>query len=247
MYLNTPRRGFKGGHNSAGVTAPSTRWFLAEGATGEFFSMFVLFANPSDQDAQVRATYIRDSGAPIVVTTPCRPTAATPSDVAGEDRALRVHVGGRPGRIDQRRADHRRADDVVGNDGEAWTEGHNAFGTTTTGARWLLAEGEVGGTRAMQTFVLIANTSAADANVKVTLLYENGPEESQVVTVGASRRYSLRSSAAFPNSNGRRFSVLVESQNPETAGDLVVERAMYWNTSDEVWGVGSNAVATRLP
>ena len=43
-----------------------------------------------------------------------------------------------------------------------WTEGHNAFGTTRTAPRWLLAEGEHGGARAISTFVLVANTSAAD-------------------------------------------------------------------------------------
>ena len=38
--LSTP------GHESAGVTTPSTQWFLAEGATGDFFDLFVLIANP---------------------------------------------------------------------------------------------------------------------------------------------------------------------------------------------------------
>ncbi len=37
---------WKGGHESAGVTAPSTTWFLAEGATGPFFETFILLANP---------------------------------------------------------------------------------------------------------------------------------------------------------------------------------------------------------
>ena len=37
---------FNGGHGSAGVTAPSTEWFLAEGATGGIFVTYVLLANP---------------------------------------------------------------------------------------------------------------------------------------------------------------------------------------------------------
>ena len=110
-----------------------------------------------------------------------------------------------------------------------------------------LAEGEVGGAKGIQTYVLIANTSAADATVKVTLLFEDGVEQSRLVAVGASRRYTVDTGSMFPSSVGKRFSVLVESQNPETAGNLVVERAMYWNTTDETWGTGSNAVATRLP
>ena len=43
--------------------------------------------------------------------------------------------------------------------GTGWTEGHNAFGTTSTGPRWLVAEGEQGGAKAASTYVLIANTS----------------------------------------------------------------------------------------
>ena len=41
MYLPGARL-FEGGHESAGVNAPSTQWFLAEGATGSFFECFVL-------------------------------------------------------------------------------------------------------------------------------------------------------------------------------------------------------------
>ena len=35
-------RPFGAGHESAGVTAPATTWFLAEGATGPFFDLFIL-------------------------------------------------------------------------------------------------------------------------------------------------------------------------------------------------------------
>ena len=38
---------FAAGHGSAGVTAAATSWFLAEGATGAFFDLFVLLANPT--------------------------------------------------------------------------------------------------------------------------------------------------------------------------------------------------------
>ena len=39
MYLNRPGQPFAAGHESAGVTAPATQWFLAEGATGPFFDL----------------------------------------------------------------------------------------------------------------------------------------------------------------------------------------------------------------
>ena len=52
-------------HASMGVTAPATRWFLAEGATGTFFDLFVLFANPSATAANLRVDYPREDASAI--------------------------------------------------------------------------------------------------------------------------------------------------------------------------------------
>ena len=247
MYLNTGSRAFKGGHNSAGVTAPSLNWFLAEGSTGGFFSMYMLLANPNATAATVQATYILASGAPVVKTYSVAANSRRTIDVAGQDPAL---------------ADTPVSVKVESTNGvpiivertmwwmgsrRSWTEGHNAFGTTRTAPRWLLAEGENGGPLAMNTFVLIANTSAADASVRVTMLPEEGEEESVTYTVGANRRFTVPVASEFPSSEGKRFSILVESLNPATAGGLVVERATYWNTDEDVWGAGSGAVGAILP
>ena len=58
MYMSRPGQPFAAGHGSAGVTAPATSWFLAEGATGPFFDLFILLANPNDQAAQVTVDYL---------------------------------------------------------------------------------------------------------------------------------------------------------------------------------------------
>ena len=135
--------------------------------------MYVLLANPNATAATVRATYIlrerRAGREDLQVAANSRYTIDVAGRGSGRWPTPRVSV---QGRVDQRRADHRRAHDVVaGLDARGWTEGHNAFGTTRTAPRWLLAEGEKGGARAINTFVLIANTSAADANVSVTMLF----------------------------------------------------------------------------
>src|SRR6185369_5615701 len=50
----------RGGHNSQGVLAPATNWYLAEGTTG-FFQTFILIANPDPtQTANVEVTYLRE-------------------------------------------------------------------------------------------------------------------------------------------------------------------------------------------
>src|SRR6185436_3374051 len=70
MYLSAGGRPFLAGHESAGVTEPATRWFLAEGATGAFFDLFVLIANPGASPADVRATYLLADGTSIVKQYP---------------------------------------------------------------------------------------------------------------------------------------------------------------------------------
>jgi hypothetical protein len=246
MYLTTARGAFKGGHNSAGVTAPATSWFLAEGATGSF-SMYVLVANPGNQAAAVRVTFLLENGAPVVKTYNVAANSRYTIDVSGQDKALReasmaVRVestNGQPIIVERTMWWPLH--------GGGWTEGHNAFGTTSTGPRWLVAEGEQGGARSASTYVLIANTSAANASVKATVLFEDGAEQSAMVTVPASRRYTIDIGSVFPSAVNKRFSVMIESQNPTTAGSLVVERSMYWNTSTELWGAGTDSLATKLP
>src|SRR6185503_17631375 len=48
MYRSVPNRLFEVGHAAMGVPAAATRWFLAEGATGAFFDLYVLIANPGN-------------------------------------------------------------------------------------------------------------------------------------------------------------------------------------------------------
>jgi hypothetical protein len=46
MYFGTNPL-WSGGHAAAGATMPSASWFLAEGATGTFFTTFVLLRTPT--------------------------------------------------------------------------------------------------------------------------------------------------------------------------------------------------------
>ena len=104
---------FAAGHDSAGVTAPATEWFFAEGATGSFFDLFLLLANPNVTDAAVQATYLLPSGATVVrayqVPANSRRTVVRGARGSGAGRHGRVDQAGRH----QRRRHHRRAVDVV--------------------------------------------------------------------------------------------------------------------------------------
>ncbi len=130
---------------------------------------------------------------------------------------------------------------------ETWQEAHNSPGETTSGTRWAIAEGEVGGPRDTETYVLIANTSAFAGTARVTVLFEDGTAPvSRDFPLAASSRSNVAPAADFPTTVGKRFGMLVESLG-STPAQIVVERAMYSDANGVTWAAGTNALATRLP
>ena len=104
-----------GGHESVGVTLPSRNWFLAEGATGPFFETFVLFANPTANDAEVDVRYLPASGAPVARTYEVPAGQRLTVNVEGEDATLANAAVAT--RSDVERAGHRRARAVLAGSG----------------------------------------------------------------------------------------------------------------------------------
>ena len=250
LYLDRPGQIFAAGHESAGVTAPALQWFLAEGATGSFFDLFVLIANPGPTDAAIEATYLLPDGT----------TITKPYTVAANSR-FNIWVDFE----DTRLADTAVSTTIRSTNGVAviveralwwpsggWYEAHNSPGSTVTGTAWAVAEGEVGGPRQMSTYLLVANTSAKAATVRVTLLYEGGdiPDDpygttARTLNVLPNSRFNVDVDAEFPWARGRRFGAIVESEGTDPA-QIVVERAMYWDAEGRSWAAGTNALATRM-
>lgn len=237
---------FGAGHESFGVTAPALEWFLAEGATGPYFDLFVLVANPTATDAEIEVTYLLPDG-----------TTIEASHIVAARSRFNIWV-------DQ--ADPRLADTAVSTTVRAtngvpviveramwwpgtfgqWHEAHNSPGATTAGTRWALAEGEVNAARNLETYVLVANTSAVPADVAVTLLFEDGTSTARVFAgIPARSRFNVPVGAFYAEAAGRRFGVLVESLGTAPA-QIVVERAMYWDAIGQQWAAGTNALATKL-
>src|SRR5262249_57286988 len=84
MYFSRPGQDFAGGHDSAGVPQPSGHWFFAEGATGSFFDMFLLLANPdASRTAHVTVSYLLTDGTIIPVQHDVAPNSRQTYNVAG--------------------------------------------------------------------------------------------------------------------------------------------------------------------
>ena len=253
MYFGTPPDVlFKGGHNSAGVNAPATSWFLAEGATGPFFETFILLANPNatpvDGRAEVPAAVGRrrdalgdDSGAArltvnIEALTPAAPALANAAVATQVTASLPIIV--------------ERAQYWPYAPSE-WYEAHNSAGVTAPARRWGLAEGRVGNPSGFppanyQTFILLANPGGTAATVTLTFLRtERDDGAANVVGAGLQPLHLGRAGAAeraCPSSSTKRSATIVDSTQP-----IAVERAMYGSPGGQVFGNGTNATGTRLP
>jgi hypothetical protein len=244
MYSDVSGQMFGAGHGSLGVTELATEWVLAEGATGPFFDLFVLIANPGNAAAHVQATYLLPDGTTIVKDHTVAASSRANIWVDHQDARLADtavsttirSVNGAPIIVER----------AMWWPGSGWYEAHNSPGATTTGTRWALAEGEVDAARNLETYLLIANTSAVPAGVKVTLMFENSTTAERVFSgVPANSRFNVPVGGFFAVAAGRRFGAMVESLGVSPA-QIVVERAMYWDAAGQVWAAGTNALATRV-
>jgi hypothetical protein len=252
MYMTTGGQPFGAGHESAGVTAASTSWFLAEGATGDFFDMFILIANPNPTTAAVvRATYLLPDGSTLTkdytVAAASRFTISVDNEMFNGQRLLATasmstilqSTNGVPVVVE-------RSMWWPGGSGGPWYEAHNSPGATSTGTAWALADGESGGSVGASTYLLVANTGAAAASVRVTVFAEGGGTSLRTFTVAGNSRFSIDVASAFGSTViDRRFGALVESLGASPA-PLVVERAMYTNAGGRIWAAGTNALATKI-
>ena len=139
------------------MTAPATRWFLAEGATGPFFDLFILLANPTTSAGEVASTTCCPTAATLTQDAiPCRPNSRFTIWVDDEEFPAGSRVKPLANVAVSTTVTSMNNVPIIvertmwwpgGVTPDFWTEAHNSPGATVTGTRWALAEGEVGGPR----------------------------------------------------------------------------------------------------
>jgi hypothetical protein len=259
MYRSVEGQPFAAGHDSAGVTSAATSWFLAEGATGPFFDLFILLANPNPTDAVVQIRYLLPDGTALeksytVEAESRRTLYVDVESIPGHEQALNnvsvscaiTSTNGVP--IVVERSMWWPGLEVTTT--RYWAEAHNSPGATATATRWVVADGMAGDNRGTQTYLLIANTSATPGRVRITELVDTptGPIPSTRVQamrdLPPNSRTTVLLNDLFPSGT---FGVVVESIDTAPLAQLVVERAMYWNSGGEIWAAGTNLLATPVP
>ena len=243
MYLDDATAPFAAGHAASAIVAPALEWFFAEGATGAFFDEYLLLANPSTSEADVQVDYLLADGTVVPKAYALAPESRRTIRVDSEHPWLaNAAVSARLRALNGVPFIAERT--MWWADG-GWFEAHNSPGATTTGTRWLVSAGEVGGPARYSTFVLLANTSPFPGEARVTLLYEGGGTETQTFTVAANSRFNVDVGSLYPAAGDRRFSTLVESIGADPA-ELVVEWSLYGTPASRPWELGANALATNL-
>jgi WD40-like Beta Propeller Repeat len=245
MYMDTtsPAQVFGAGHAGAAVTSAQPRWFLAEGATGVFFDLYYLIANPNPQPTRVRVSYLLPAGEPLVREYDVAAESRLTISVDGEDpRLLDTPVSAIVETVDGGTIVVERSMWWPGNG--QWQEGHLSVGAVSASRRWALAAGHVGFQGEDDTYVLIANPSSVAGTATLTTLPTSSftPRVVTTVPLPPHSRVSVAMSR-FPDLVSQNFGTLVESDGP----DIVVERAMYSNFGGIVWAAGTAALGTPLP
>jgi hypothetical protein len=197
---------------------PSPTWILAEGATGSFFSTYILLANPGTVEA--RATLnIGEQDATLA------------------NAAVATRVDSNQPIVVERAQYWPNFD---------WYEAHNSFGVTSTYTRWGLAEGRVGGANHAQTYILLVNPGMSRADVTVAFLRANGAAPiTKTFVVEPNRRMNIAvvpQAGDVPELSNESFGAVIQSTQP-----IAVERSMYFDLNGMLWVAGTNATASALP
>ena len=242
MYFGTTSsRLWSGGTESAGVTAPSNHWFLAEGATGGFFMTFVLLNNPNPAPAIATLQYLLDTGDTVTVQKVVTAHTRLTTNIGAENDA-RLHAAAVSTVVTSDQPLIAERSMYWPTAVQPFGEGHNSFGVVSAGTTWGLAEGRVGGPHNFHTYILLANPQTTAAQVTVTFVRENGAPVVKTYTVPATSRFNI-DSFAVTELHDESFGAFVEVTNNVP---IIVERSMYWDTNTVTFSGGTNATGIAL-
>ena len=247
MYMDTanPPQVFGAGHAGSGVTAANPRWFLAEGATGGFFDMYYLIANPSTQATTVRVTYLLPNGAPlekdyaVAAAEPAHDLCRRPGSAADRYAGVGDH------RIAQRGRHRRRAIDVVARRGPL--DGGPPLGRidddgAALGSGRRRDRRRRRDLRAHRQHLGLRRERDGDG-AAIGTMADRPPARPSRSPRTAAWNVPMSQLPGLAGPGGTSFGVLIVSDGPQ----IVIERATYMDFGGIVWAAGHASLGTPLP
>jgi methionine-rich copper-binding protein CopC len=254
MYFSVNKL-FDAGTGAMGSPQLATQWTFAESSTGPFFDEFISLLNPSTtQTATATLTFHLPGGSTLTRSYAVSPerrrtvylnleALLDPGLVALQNTTFWLTVDSDIPIATERVMWWPR--------GTLWYEGHASTGSTAANTSWVVPEGTAGngGPGASgssdQTYVLIANTSNAPGQVRLTLIPDSGATSTVTLPIGAFERLAVDVAAQFSLTNAR-FSLLVDSLG--TPGvPIVVDYSRYASPGNVTWAAGGASQAVVAP
>ena len=196
-------------------SAATVEYTLAEGATGAFFDLDILLANPNDTPVLVNITFLEGDGTTLVQSRTLPPLSRTTilvDEIQGlESAEVSTTVSSANGLP------------IVVERTMRWDE--TGYGSHTEKAAhgaertWYFAEGSQG---FFHTFLLLANPAPAPNEATVEFLIENGVTVTKTYPLQPTSRFTV-DAATIPELRDRSFGMKVTFTQPGMA-----ERAMYF-------------------
>lgn len=245
MYFGNPL--YNGGAAVTGNNVPSTTWFHAEGATGSFFDTYILMGNPNPTPATVTMTYLPETGPSVVRVHDIAANSRLTVNIEDEAASLTAAGGGTLGvsvSISSTQPIVSERSMYWPGNATTWSESHASFGVPALGTKWALGEGRVGGPRAYETYILLANPGATAAIVRITYLRADGSTVEKQYVVAPNSRFNVYVNGVVPELFNEEFAAIVESLN---SVPIAVERSTYSPAFGQPMAAGSNSVGVRVP
>lgn len=205
--------GDRGGHNAGGVEAPSPTWYLAEGATGSFFSTFILMVNPNATPATVQVSLLDDGGH----------RTNFPYTLQANSRVT-IPVNELPGFASANFATTITASQPIFVERAMYWQGfeggHDATAVTAPATSWRFAEGCTAGD--FDTYFLVANPGNVGGTVTLTFFLDSGVVVTKQLPISPTSRLTVQA-RRFAELQEAAFATRITATVP-----IVAERAMYW-------------------
>ncbi len=212
-------------------------FYMSEGATGNFFDLYVALANPNNVPAPLQLTFLRETGLPVVGTLtldPMQRVNVLVDLIQGlEDTALSTQVESLnklPVMVER----------TMFWDENTYYGGHGEKAGLGGDTSWVFAEGSQG---FFDTFLLLANPNTTNTTATVRFLTEFSGVVERTYTLLPKTRQTVWT-RQIPELQNKSFGMTVAFSQP-----AVAERAMYFGAR-RFWdgghsSAGANAPATR--
>jgi hypothetical protein len=209
-------------HNSIGVTAPSTNWYLPEGSSQWGFETWLLIQNPNEVEASCDVTYMIEGIGPKTINHKIGANSRATFNMANEIGAgdASIQVSSNIGVIPERAMYTPWVNAAAGAGEFNKREGHDSIGTTQPANDFYLAEGSTAW--GFTTYVLVQNPNASATKVTLTCMTPEGALEPIAFTMAGKSRKTVRLNDTYPD---RDLSTKVHGDKP-----IIAERSMFWGS-----------------